>query len=111
MIGLSIYTFEGIGVVMPIMSSCNCPNQFPKILLYATGFLATIYIIFPEICYAAFGNNMTESIIINMIPNTNVIIVFIKITYMINLCCSYPLTMYPLHTITEGYFFKNRDDK
>lgn len=107
-IGLSVYTYEGIGVIMPIMSSCNCPEKFPTLLMSAVGLLTVVYIVFPEICYAAFGDSMVESIIINMIPNSNWFIVTIKVLYMINLCCSYPLMMYPLHTITEGYWFKNR---
>lgn len=111
MVGFSVYTYEGIGVVMPIMASCNCPDKFPKILIAAVGLLTIIYIIFGEVCYAAFGENMTEPIIMNMMPVTNPIIVVIKILYMINLICSYPLGIYPVNIIIEGYLFKSMKER
>ena len=27
-LGMAIYSFEGIGVVMPIMHACECPEKF-----------------------------------------------------------------------------------
>ena len=65
MIGFSVYCFEGIGCVMPIMESCSCPKQFPKLLIGAVTLLTTVYIIFGEICYFAYGTNISEPIMLN----------------------------------------------
>lgn len=56
MIGFSCYAYEGIGVVMPVMSACDCPEQFDKILFYALLTLTVIYCIFSNICYMILGS-------------------------------------------------------
>ena len=63
-VGFSVYTYEGIGVVMPIMSTCNCPEKFPYLLTLAVGVLTTIYIMFSELCYYTFGSGLTEPIVL-----------------------------------------------
>jgi proton-coupled amino acid transporter len=63
-VGFSVYTYEGIGVVMPIMQACDCPEKFNKILLVALFLLTTVYIFFAEVCYYTFGENLTEPIIL-----------------------------------------------
>lgn len=55
MIGFACYAYEGIGVVMPIMDSCACPEQFHNILIAALLTLAFVYISFAEIVYLTLG--------------------------------------------------------
>ena len=62
-VGFAVYSFEGIGVVMPIMSTCNCPEKFPKLLAGAIISLTVFYIIFAELCYYTWGNYLTEPIV------------------------------------------------
>jgi proton-coupled amino acid transporter len=62
-IGFSVYTYEGIGVVMPIMSTCSVPEKFPYLLTLAVLTLTVIYIAFSELCYYTFGDNLTEPIV------------------------------------------------
>ena len=57
-LGMCIYGFEGIGVVMPIMQTCDSPEKFNKIVVMAVLTLAAAFIIFSEICYFAWGENM-----------------------------------------------------
>ena len=64
MVGFSIYCYEGIGVVMPIMATCDCPERFPTLLAYAVSLLTLIYICFGEFCYYTFGSNLTEPIVL-----------------------------------------------
>ena len=54
MVGFSIYAYEGIGVVMPIMNNCACPEKFDKILLYAIMTLTVVYIFFGELNHTLF---------------------------------------------------------
>ena len=54
-IGYSIYTFEGIGILMPCMQACECPEHFDKILIAAVATLTTIYCLYGTLCYAAWG--------------------------------------------------------
>jgi proton-coupled amino acid transporter len=55
MIGFSIYVFEGIGVIMPIMQACEYPEKFDTILVSAVICLTVVYCIFSFICNLAWG--------------------------------------------------------
>jgi proton-coupled amino acid transporter len=107
MVGFSVYTFEGIGVVMPIMQTCSCPDKFPYIFTGAVTLLTLVYIVFGEICYYAFGSGLTEPIIMQLMPADNPIIVTVKLLFCINLACSYPLCIYPVNQIIESYLLKS----
>ena len=59
MIGFSIYTFEGIGILMPVMQTCECPEKYEEIYTAAIVTLCGIHIVFGNLCYIAFGKMKT----------------------------------------------------
>ena len=65
MIGFSFFMFEGIGSVMPVMNACDerAQQKFPYILAGALATLCTIYILFSELCYYTFGDDLKEAIV------------------------------------------------
>lgn len=63
MVGFSCYTFEGIGVVMPIMHACSVPDQFPKILLFAMCTLICVYSFFGNLVYCTLGSELNETFV------------------------------------------------
>lgn len=93
-VGFSIYVYEGIGVLMPIMKASGVKDHFHKLLIYAVIFLTILYIAFATLCYFAYGENLHEPIILNMLPNNNWLLVLVKWLYSISLICSFPLTIY-----------------
>ena len=56
-IGFSVYAFEGIGVILPIKQVTGVPEQYFKILCTTVMFIGGLYIVFPEICVFAFGED------------------------------------------------------
>ena len=64
MVGLSFYMFEGIPAILPIMESSEAKENFSYIIIAALGTLCIINIGFSELCYYAFGDNITEPIIL-----------------------------------------------
>lgn len=64
MIGFSCYSYEGIGMILPIMNICECPEKFDKIMITAFVFLTAIYCVFSDFCYLVIGDKMTESFVI-----------------------------------------------
>ena len=54
-LGFSVYCFEGIGIVMPIMQACEDPSTFKSSLNWAISILTVIYIIFGSIGYLTWG--------------------------------------------------------
>ena len=71
---MAIYSFEGIGVVMPIMHACACPEQFGQIFVSAMITLVIILIFFSVLCYTAWGSNLTQSFVLLMLPGSKLVI-------------------------------------
>ena len=55
MVGFSIYTYEGIGVLMPVMQACESPQKFEKILVAAVFTVTVVLSIYGVIAYLAYG--------------------------------------------------------
>jgi len=106
MIGFSFFMFEGIGSVMPVMNaySPEVHKKFPYILAAALGTLCSIYIIFSEINYYTFGNDLNQPIVMGMMPANNLIIQIVKVLFSINIMFSYPITIFPTNQILEEIF-------
>lgn len=94
-LGFTIYCYEGIGIVMPVMATCESPETFKKVLIYAVVTLIILYVAFAELCYFSWGTNMTQPIITQMLPSENVGVILIKFLFSLNLICSYPIMIYP----------------
>lgn len=56
MMGVAIFAFEGIGVVIPSETAMKRPEQFPKVLTIALVFATAIYCFFGAVPYVAFGS-------------------------------------------------------
>lgn len=55
MVGFSIYTYEGIGVLMPCMQACERPEIFEKILIAAVATVTVAAAIYGSVAYLAYG--------------------------------------------------------
>ena len=76
MIGFSFFMFEGIGTIMPVMNACDQKAQknFPYILVGALATLCSIYVLFSELCYFTFGNDLDEAIVMQEMPSESTVI-------------------------------------
>ena len=62
-VGFAIYSYEGIGIVMPVLAKAQKPESFIRVLIYAIFTLAVIFILFGEITALTFGSNLNEPFI------------------------------------------------
>ena len=67
-LGFTIYMYEGIGIVMPIMASTEQPEKFKKVLVYAYISLMLFYVAFAELTYFAWGTDM-QPYVTQMLPS------------------------------------------
>lgn len=67
MLGYAIYAFEGVGILMPVMQACECPEKFDKILIAALATLTLAFVVYGTMSYLAFGN-MKEQMVTQMLP-------------------------------------------
>lgn len=102
-VGFAIYSYEGIGIVMPVLAKAEDPDSFIKCLFYAIATLSVLFITFGEITVLAFGSDLTEPFVTQMLPAGNYGVSLIKVLFTLNLICSYPITVNPTNTIIESY--------
>ncbi len=107
MIGSAIYSFEGVGVVLPILDVCEDKSKFPKILFAVMITNVILYSIFGEYCLFVYGSELEGKPLITMnLPNIPIVWA-IKAIFCINVIISVSLTSFPANTISEGYAYKN----
>ncbi|KAE9326012.1 hypothetical protein PF008_g16754 [Phytophthora fragariae] len=114
MLGTSVYCFEGIGLVLPIYDAMDgdIKHKFPRILSYSMLFLVTLLSVFAGLVYAAFGQD-TQSVVTLNLPSAqdSLATMSVQITYSLALVFTYPLMLYPVVKILEGYLFPTHRQK
>ncbi|KAL4147288.1 hypothetical protein PRNP1_011044 [Phytophthora ramorum] len=114
MLGTAVYCFEGIGLVLPIYDAMDddIKHKFPRILAYTMLFLVTLFSVFAGLVYAAFGQD-TQSVVTLNLPSAQIspATMSVQITYSLALVFTYPLMLYPVVKILEGYLFPHHHQK
>lgn len=105
-IGFSVYAFEGIGVILPVLEVTERPEIYVRILTITCIIIAIIYIGFTEFVVFGFGpTSLTKPLITDSLPPQSIVTYLVKIAFSFNLICSYPLVIHPANLIMEGYLF------
>jgi proton-coupled amino acid transporter len=63
-IGFAIYSYEGIGVILPVMELTAQPEHYPKVLLSVLTTVLIVYVSFGELCYFVYGAGLENTPII-----------------------------------------------
>jgi proton-coupled amino acid transporter len=104
-IGSAIYSYEGIGTIIPILEVTENPKQFPKIVLYVLLTNMLLYTGFGEFCMFVYGKSMTGVPLITEMLDGGWPVYLIKILYSINVVISIALQQVPANLIAESYIF------
>jgi proton-coupled amino acid transporter len=110
-VGSSIYTFEGIGLVLPLFSVAS-PALRPhyKGVLKSTVYgLLAIYIFIGSIGYVAFGDAV-EPAITSSLPERSGWTVGVQLMYCMALMFTYPLMLFPVIDIIETAILKSNPE-
>ncbi|PKI84043.1 hypothetical protein MVES1_002014 [Malassezia vespertilionis] len=105
LIGTAVFTFEGIGLVIPITESMKEPQKFPRVL---TGVIFGIMILFTAagaLSYAAFGSKV-KTVVISNLPRDSALVQAVQLLYSLAILLSTPLQLFPALSIVERGFFK-----
>lgn len=101
MLGFSIYTFEGIGVLMPCMQACDSPEKFEHILVASVVTVTIGFSVYGSISYLAYGE-MKEQMVTQLLPQDSIIVQIITFLNVITLMLTYPLTVFPANSTVES---------
>ncbi|GAA5803989.1 transmembrane amino acid transporter protein-domain-containing protein [Helicostylum pulchrum] len=111
MIGTATFSFEGIGLIIPIVESMERPERFPFVLTLGMLIVCVIYILIGTISYLAYGDQVQSAIVYNFPPDNNLTIA-VQLLYSLAICLTAPLMLFPaLKIIENGLFSRFRSGK
>ncbi|KAF3763120.1 hypothetical protein M406DRAFT_292755 [Cryphonectria parasitica EP155] len=109
-IGASIFTFEGIGLIIPIHASMRRPEHFEPLLGVVMLIITCIYTSVGAMCYATFGSR-TQIEVIDNFPQTSRLVNAVQFIYALAVLIGNPVQLFPAMRILEGRIFGHRSGK
>lgn len=103
-IGTAIFTFEGIGLIIPIQESMADPRKFPKVMFVVMIIITTLFTVMGAVSYAAYGSH-TETVVLLNLPQDNKLVNGVQFLYSMAIMLSTPLQIFPAIKILENGFF------
>ena len=103
-IGSAIFTFEGIGLLLPIQSSMAQPEKFSRLLYIVMVIITVIFASVGVLCYATFGEYTRVEIISNY-PQTSKLVNAVQFLYSMAVLVGTPVQLFPASRIIETSLF------
>ncbi|KAK5173523.1 uncharacterized protein LTR77_002204 [Saxophila tyrrhenica] len=104
LIGTAIFTFEGVGLIIPIQSGMAEPNKFPRVLAIVTIIIFFIFTSIGMLSYAAYGSS-TKTVILLNLPQDDGLVNGVQFLYSCAILLSIPLQIFPAIEITSQQMF------
>ncbi|KNA04970.1 hypothetical protein SOVF_194730 [Spinacia oleracea] len=98
-VGVCTYSFEGIGMVLPLESETRNKKSYGLVLGLAMGMISFLYAVFGAMGYLAFGDETRDIITTNI--GTGFFSTVVQLGLCINLFFSCPLMMNPVYEVLE----------
>ncbi|RDW91176.1 putative amino acid transporter-1 [Coleophoma crateriformis] len=109
-VGSAIFTFEGIGLILPIQSSMKEPQKFERLLLGVMFLITIIFTSIGALSYATFGDKTNVEIISNF-PQDDKLVNAVQFLYSLAVLVGTPVQLFPAMRIIEGALFGHRSGK
>ncbi|KAL4927115.1 putative amino acid transporter [Aspergillus undulatus] len=103
-IGTAIFTFEGVGLIIPIQESMKHPKQFTGVLGGVMIIITIIFLAAGAISYAAYGP-ATKTVILLNLPQDDKLVNGVQFLYSLAILLSTPLQLFPAIRIMENELF------
>jgi proton-coupled amino acid transporter len=103
-IGTAIFTFEGIGLIIPIQESMKRPQKFSAVLGGVMIIITIVFISMGALSYAAFGSH-TKTVVLLNLPQDDKFVNAVQFLYSLAILLSTPLQLFPAIRITENELF------
>lgn len=107
LIGTAVFTFEGIGLVIPITESMQEPEKFPRVLSYVMVFITVLFATAGALGYGAFGSKV-QTVVITNLPQNSPFVQALQAFYSVAILLSTPLQLFPALSILEKGIFGSR---
>ncbi|KAJ1307182.1 hypothetical protein OPQ81_001298 [Rhizoctonia solani] len=104
LIGTAVFSFEGVGLVIPITDAMREPRKFPKVLTGVMLFLIVLFGGAGALAYAAFGSKI-ETVVLKNLPQDSKPVQTVQFLYSLAILLSTPLQLFPALRILETALF------
>jgi len=104
LVGTAVFTFEGIGLIVPITDSMREPRKFPAVLSGVMIFLLFLFGGAGILSYAAYGSSVQTVILVNL-PQDQKSVQVVQFLYASAILLSAPLQLFPAVRIMENWLF------
>jgi amino acid permease len=108
MVGTAVFSFEGIGTILPIANGMRDPTKFPRVMNIGMLIVLCILSLVGTIGYLAYGDTTQASVASNL-PQSP-LSTTVQLLYACAIILSAPLILYPAVSILETYAFRNCTD-
>lgn len=105
LVGTAVFSFEGIGLVIPITDSMREPRKFPGVLSGVMIFLMFLFGGAGTLSYLAYGSSVQTVILVNL-PADQKFVQVVQFLYASAILLSTPLQLFPAIRIMETKIFK-----
>ncbi|KAF4121766.1 solute carrier family 36 (proton-coupled amino acid transporter) [Geosmithia morbida] len=106
-IGSAIFTFEGIGLILPIQSSMKKPHHFGPLLYFVMFLITIIFTSVGALCYGTFGEKTKIQVISNF-PQDSPVVNAVQFLYSMAVLAGEPVQLFPAVRIMETSLFEER---
>ncbi|KAK7031269.1 hypothetical protein VNI00_013520 [Paramarasmius palmivorus] len=96
-IGTAVFSFEGIGLIVPITDSMREPHKFPAVLTVLFGGAGAL-------AYLTFGSEIHAVVLVNLNPASKMVQA-VQVLYSMAIMLSVPLQLFPAIKILENGLF------
>ncbi|ODM15394.1 hypothetical protein SI65_09335 [Aspergillus cristatus] len=103
-IGSSIFTFEGIGLILPIQASMKRPQNFDMLLYTVMTIITILFTAAGALSYGTFGAE-TKTEILSNLPQTDRLVNTVQFLYSLAILVGTPVQLFPAVRIIEGKLF------
>ncbi|TFY78598.1 hypothetical protein EWM64_g5412 [Hericium alpestre] len=104
LIGTAVFSFEGIGLVIPITDSMREPHKFPAVLSGVMIFLLVLFGGAGCLSYLAFGPAI-KTVVITNLDSSSPMVQAVQLLYSLAILLSVPLQLFPAVRIMENGIF------
>ena len=101
-----IYSLEGVGLILPLESSCSDREGFPRLLKQTITGITILMAVFGTCGYVAFGNETISPISLNLKGESAA---FVQVALCLALYLTYPIMMFPVSDVLEDLFLSDRN--
>ena len=103
-IGTAIFTFEGVGMIIPIQESMKRPENFPRVLGAVMVIITLAMTSIGALSYAAYGSS-TKTVVLLNLPQDSKMVNTVQFLYSLAILLSTPLQLFPAIRILETELF------